>query len=466
MLFILVLILFSLIIFNFQKYWIRFKLAFKIPGPWFIPFIGCVQIAAKLKPEEITGVVQNLREKYKRTFRLFLGPNLWVFLHTPQEIKEALNNLTLRRAADFQQLKPILGEGLLLSEEKKWITRRRALTPAFHAKLLQDFTGRIIFHADVLIKNLERTCGKPIEISDMIFHCILDTICETSMGAEINSQSDSNCPYAKAYHQAFHILFQRMVNPLLGFDFIFNRLEASKQLSNSIKIIHDMTGKLIKERRELITQQYNANNENELNEILKDEIGKQKKMAMLDILLNINIDGKYLSDQDIKDEVNTFLFAGVDTTKAAMCFALYNLAKYPIIQKKIYNEISLIKSTLNESTITMEQIKSLNILDQFLKESLRLHTIVPMTGRKTTCEIKIGDIIYPKNISIWINMYGLAHDENFFSNPYEFDLERFSKDSEIINQYTYLPFSAGPHNCIEMVLSARQGFNLVFKKRK
>lgn len=49
--------------------------------------------------------------------------------------------------------------------------------------------------------------------------------------------------------------------------------------------------------------------------------------------------GKGLSNQEIADEVDTFMFEGHDTTAAGISFALYNLAKYPEIQRKCREEV-------------------------------------------------------------------------------------------------------------------------------
>lgn len=194
---------------------------------------------------------------------------------------------------------------------------------------------------------------------------------------------------------------------------------------------------------------------------------------------------------------------GVDTTTAAMGFILYSLAKYPAMQMKIQQEIKEILTNEQTETVslTSNQINCMEYLDMFIKECLRYYTIVPVTGRQTTADTKIGNIEYCAGITLWINMYGLAHDENFFEDPYEFRPERFSKENQAkLPPFSYIPFSGGPHVCIgrkyawlimkiltvrilqnfeitlkhpneklvlmaQMVLKSLHGINLIFKQR-
>lgn len=65
---------------------------------------------------------------------------------------------------------------------------------------------------------------------------------------------------------------------------------------------------------------------------------------MLDIIINCSFidkdtDGNHLSDKEISDEVNTFMFAGHDTTTSSMSWVCYCLAMNPEYQEKCYKEI-------------------------------------------------------------------------------------------------------------------------------
>lgn len=225
----------------------------------------------------------------------------------------------------------------------------------------------------------------------------------------------------------------------------------------------------------------------------KDEINRRRKRALLDTLLH----GNNFTLQDVEDEVNTFLFAGVDTTTASMCFIMWSLGKHQSTQQRLYEEITTVLGDKVE--ITNEEINQMVYLDLYIKECQRLYTIVPLTARQVTRDTKIGNHLLPKGSVLWINNYAMANDEDYFENPQEFNPERFL-DKEICNKYAYLPFGGGLRECIgkryavqmmkmltvkmilnfqihlenpeeqldlisEMSLKNKTGFNLVFQKR-
>lgn len=121
-------------------------------------------------------VFTELRERFGATYRLWLGPELWVFLHTAEESRQALHDPSLLKAATFQQLSPLIGNGLLISHGAHWTRQRRLMTPAFQTQLLRSFAPAVAQHADQLVAKLQQTQGVCIEVTDHLFACLLDAI--------------------------------------------------------------------------------------------------------------------------------------------------------------------------------------------------------------------------------------------------------------------------------------------------
>uniref|UniRef100_T1GCV1 Cytochrome P450 n=1 Tax=Megaselia scalaris TaxID=36166 RepID=T1GCV1_MEGSC len=86
--------------------------------------------------------------------------------------------------------------GLFLNEGQKWSERRKAITPAFHFNILEDFLEIFARSADVLIDKFDT--DKVVNVPPLFLMCAFDVICETSMGLKMNSQSECNVPYVKA----------------------------------------------------------------------------------------------------------------------------------------------------------------------------------------------------------------------------------------------------------------------------
>ncbi|KAL9879514.1 cytochrome P450 311a1 isoform 1-T1 [Glossina fuscipes fuscipes] len=488
--FIALLFILTVLTVRFLSKWYKiFLIGLKIPGPIVLPMVGNIQMVSKLKPENLLLSLRNLREIYGQTYRLWLGPELWVFLHTPQETRDVLNNRNLLRPQAFQYLDALIGNGLLISEGNHWATHRRILEPAFNINILNTFSESISSHSDIFINIIRAHGEKCLDITAYILPCIMDTIIHTSMGRNLQIQLNENEAYIQAFHRSNELLFQRMTNPLLFLDIIYRLTPMYSELKKSLKIIHGLMSDIVRER-----QNYLATNGHATT---TGKIGK----TFLDTLLTPTNTGKVFSFQDIREEVNTFVLAGVDTTTSAMCYVLYALAKYPQEQQKVFEEMQNIQqSSKLSANVDFNELQKYKYLDLFIKECLRFYTVVPLTGRQTTSSTRIGERVYPAGVTVWINLYGLAHDPHLFEDPDEFRSLRFAEEKSLI-AFSYLPFSGGPHICIgrkyalmimkimtikileqfqlvladpqenlilmaEMVLKSKNGINLIFKERE
>lgn len=137
-----------------------------------------------------------------------------------------------------------------------------------------------------------------------------------------------------------------------------------------------------------------------------------------------------------------------------MCFLAHELAINPDVQKKLQEEIEL--NCVNEEgkfQVDYESILKMKYLDMVISECLRKWPPAMITERLCTSNyILMGDneaVEIEKDISIWVPVYCLHHDPKYFSDPEKFDPERFNDENkDNIVPFSYLPFGAGPRNCI------------------
>ncbi|KAL6418327.1 hypothetical protein ACFW04_012207 [Cataglyphis niger] len=174
---------------------------------------------------------------------------------------------------------------------------------------------------------------------------------------------------------------------------------------------------------------------------------KKKRLAMLDLLIAVSRDNN-LSDLDIREEVDTFMFEGHDTTAMGITFALLLLAEHKDIQERVRVEVDKAMQK-NGGKLNKKSLQNLPYLERCLKEALRLYPSVFLILRNVEEDVKLRSYIIPGGTNLFLNIYGVHRDPNFWPNPEVFDPDRFLPERiQKRHPYSYLPFSAGPRNCI------------------
>ncbi|KAJ4435830.1 hypothetical protein ANN_18449 [Periplaneta americana] len=122
------------------------------------------------------------------------------------------------------------------------------------------------------------------------------------------------------------ILQRRFITPWLKPDAIFYRTHYGKEQTECLKIVHSFSEKVINERKqERLRQVSGATPRSNVTE-------KRRRLALLDRMLEDNEDGIVLTHDDIREEVDTFIFAGHDTASTGVAWCLYVLGRHSDVQ--------------------------------------------------------------------------------------------------------------------------------------
>ncbi|XP_065158647.1 cytochrome P450 4c3-like [Atheta coriaria] len=294
---------------------------------------------------------------------------------------------------------------------------------------------------------LRENVGKlSFNVQDLISLCTLDIINETAMGISVNAQLNANTDYVNAIKVLTHIVTERGIKIYKHFDLLYFFTKDYRIEKKCLKIVHNYSLSVIESRRKELQKNSESNS---FNPNAIDEFGRRKRIAFLDLLLQSTIDGQPLTDEDIREEVDTFMFEGHDTTASGISFWLHLISKHPEIQEKLILEQQNIFGDDPFRPTTLSDLQNMNYMEMTIKETLRLYPSVPMMLRDCIQDIKFRDMTFKKGTQLLIFPFYLHRRPDIFPDPEKFIPERFQ--AENINKrhaFSYLAFSAGSRNCI------------------
>jgi len=288
-----------------------------------------------------------------------------------------------------------------------------------------------------------------INTLDYIPTFTLHSICETSMGisAKDNPEvQDNRAQYLKDIYKYGEMMFERICQPWLLIEFIFNLTKKGKVLQTISNSLHKFSSEVIKEREKQFTKDDILNINDVLNE--EQEFAPKKKLAMLDVLLSAKYRDGSIDDEGIREEVDTFIFEGHDTTGMSLCFTLMLLACNRECQDKAFEELTTV---LGDRPLEFSDLNELKYLERCIKESLRLYPSVPMISRISDGIVLSNGYKIPEGpyVNVVMHIFDLHRREDIYPDPEKFDPDRFLPEvAAKRHPYAYIPFSAGPRNCI------------------
>ena len=348
------------------------------------------------------------------------------------------------RGSMYDLFVPWLGHGLVTSNGSKWKSRRRMLTSSFHFRTLKTYLVTMNKEAALFVDRIALKTETE-DISPYVEAFTLDVMGETIMGVSINCQSsETGKEYLEKFKFVTGSLVKRFVDPLSWFDFAFRRTERGREFYSTVKDLHEFSTSIINRRKEELLR-----DPEKLEALaqIKDSLTRSQK-SFLDILLVEHLKRDSISSTEIREEVDTFMAAAHDTTTVTVVWALHFIGYYPEVQRRLQEEIDRCVGK-DGSAITEEQLKELTYFDCVLKECQRVRPTAPLFGRRVTEEIHIEGKPVPVGTEFVVYSHALHRNPDVFPNPEEFDPERFSvENSRHRNPFAYVPFSAGPRNCL------------------
>jgi cytochrome P450 len=337
-------------------------------------------------------------------------------LLNPELIKEVLVTKAGRfhKSKQFQELHPLIGEGLLTSENPRHREQRKLIQPFFTHRHIENYIQDMINVTETALGKM-----KGIETRDVskdMMEITLAIISKTMFALDIEEGHE------------------RVGKPLE-----VTMETATKRIRSFIKLPLSFPSKEIKDYVYAI---------NQLKEVVENVIATRESLEerhpdLLDALLYATgEDGECMPREQLKDELMTLTLAGHETTANLLTWCLYALSRNESVKSALYKEIN---DVIGTQCVTPQTLTKLTYTKQVLQETLRLYPPAWMFGRTAIEDVTIGEHHVKKGENVLVSPYVIHRKEEYFPQALEFKPERFEQKQP---SYAYFPFGGGPRVCI------------------
>ncbi len=319
-------------------------------------------------------------------------------------------------------LRPLLGNGVFLTNGETWKRQRRIIDPAFEGGRLRDTYPGIRDAADAGVARLAGLPPDvPQEIEAITSHIAADVIFRTLFSIPIEDETAQEVFHAfRAYQRTQPIL--NLAAFVRGPAWMprFFRSETRRNARH----IRAMITKLTEDRLDLIAA------------------GKAPDDLATKILTTKDpVTGDVFSRDEMIDQVAIFFLAGHETSAAVLAWALYLLALYPEWQDKLREEADSFGGAFAD-------LSKLKHTRDVFRETLRLYPAVPMMVREASEAQAFRGRTIKRGAQIVLSPWHLHRHTRLWDNPDGFDPARWeTENGKSCARDAYVPFSAGPRIC-------------------
>jgi cytochrome P450 family 110 len=380
-----------------------------------------------------TDLLRRYNEKCGDTFRLNMNGFKGVVLTSdPQIVQQVLTNDTkqfMALSAANKILEPFLGSrGVILLEGIEHRQRRQLLMPQFHGDKIKAYTD--------LIRNITRDLvstwqvGNTINVRKEMQSISLTVILQAVFGVH----------QGERYEQIRAKLIETisLVESPIGSGLLFFRV---------LQKNWGPWAKFLRHRAELDRLIYT-----EIADRRKDENLADRSDILSMLIGSKDAEGNGMTDEELRDELMTLLFAGHETTATALSWAIYWIHYQPEVKEKLLAELA----TAEDDALSLSRLPYLSAV---CSETLRIHPVAMLTFARVTQEpVNLKGFDVPADTPVMGCIYLTHHRPDLYPEPDSFKPERFLDRQ--YSPYEFYPFGGGARRCIGMAL-AQQELKLV-----
>ncbi|KAI0974684.1 cytochrome P450 [Xylaria arbuscula] len=384
---------------------------------------------------------------------------------------KALSEVLVTKCYDFEKpaalsfnLARVLGVGVLLAEGEEHKVQRKNLMPAFSFRHVKDLyplfwekTREVVVamteHINAELAT-NQSASAVIEVGEWASRVTLDIIGVAGLGRDFGAIQNHNSELVQVYRRIMSPTPQAQRLGLLSL--IFGQwlvslipVSANDDINAAADFIRQVCRSLIIDKKE---------------KLVRKKAGGEEPVEH--DILSIALESGGFSDEELVDQLMTFLAAGHETTASGMTWAIYELAKRPEIQEKLRAEIrERLPSVDSDASITSLGIDHMPYLNAVCNEVLRFYAPVPMMLRDAARDTTVVGHVIPKGTRIMLSPWATNFDKELWGpDANEFVPERWLTTTPTVNggglddkhtasggaasNFALLTFSHGPRSCI------------------
>jgi cytochrome P450 len=361
----------------------------------------------------------------QKMIKMRFGPRLYSVVNDPEAIERVLhsNAKAYKKSDGYDELRPVLGDGLLNSEGETWKRNRRLMGPAFHQKALAGVAAQIAAMTDTMMDEWQEHCdsGEPFDLAAEMSKLTLTIVGQALFGVDLSED-------AGEVGEALAVVLRYIDGRMISLFRLPQTLPLPKNVRfrRAIGVLNNHVAAVLKERR-----------------------GQPARETpdLLEMLLAAQDERGGLTDTQLRDEVMTLILAGHETTATALAWAFQLLSLHPQINEKLLAEHKELFA--NWRSPAFEDVPRMRYTAQVLQETMRLRPPVWIIERQAiSADTLCGQAVVPGE-RVTIAPYLIHRHPEHWENPEGFDPERFTPArSQGRAKAAYIPFGAGPRQCI------------------
>jgi cytochrome P450 len=323
----------------------------------------------------------------------------------------------------YREVRVVLGDGLLTSQDETWVRQKRSLQPLFVRAQMHRYGEVVTEEAAALVAGWRSAAasGEPVSLHPDMTRLTVRVVGRILFGSDL---ADLLPLVRRAGPEVTADVYRRAFGPLTP-----PRswpTPRNLRVRRAVRDVYGALDALIAERRR------------------RDDTGPD----MIGLLTRPD---SGVSDTEARDQLLVFLFAGHETTAGSLTFALHLVGSHPDVQARATDEVDQV---LAGRPPTADDVERLPYLGQVLKEALRLYPPAYATSRRLVDADVLCGYEIPAGSDVAVYTWCTHRHPRHWDEPERFDPDRFTPEREAArHRYAWFPFGGGPRACIGAQLS-------------